>query len=286
MSKLTPLVRNRLKRGVGFFVGIVLFYAPFALLAKGIGLLFPTSLAGTAITDVHTACLRMPWGWLTMPWMWPTLGANPISWLPILVLPFVAAAFGPLFCGWLCPAGALPEHLSRIVPDKFKFDFKSSVEIVPLRYGFFAGFLLAPFVSTSICCSFCNFTHMQNLVSGVFGDFSGFVVFSTLGVMAATLWIVPLGLFTKGGRGWCLFLCPAGTVMGLTSHLTRKLTWGRRVRVDASACDSCGSCADVCPMRAIDMPEEEPTINYHLCNSCMDCVEACQSKTYQYKRPS
>lgn len=286
MSRLGPLAANRLKRVAGFFVGLVLFYAPFALLAKGVGLLFPASLAGTAIADVHTACLRMPWGWLTMPWMWGTLGANPISWLPIIVLPVAAVAAGPLFCGWLCPAGALPEHLSRIVPDKFKFDFKGMVHIVPLRYGFFAGFLLAPFVSASICCTFCNFTHMQNLVSGVFGDLSGFVVFTSLGVVAATLWIVPLGLFTKGGRGWCLFLCPSGTVMGLASHLTHKLPWARRVRVDAESCGSCGSCEEVCPMRAIEVAEEGPTINHHLCNECMDCVSSCPSQTYRYGKPS
>jgi len=137
VSRLKPLTANRLKRGIGFFVGIVLFYAPFALLARGAGLLFPASPAGTAISDVHTACVRMPLNWLTQPWMWPTLGSSPISWLPILVLPLAAVAVGPVFCGWLCPAGALPEHLGRALPDRFKFDFKGSVEIVPLRYGFF-----------------------------------------------------------------------------------------------------------------------------------------------------
>jgi len=151
---------------------------------------------------------------------------------------------------------------------------------------------------------------MQNIVSATFGDPSGFVYFSTLGVIAMALWIVPLGLFTKGGRGWCLFLCPAGTVMGLASHLSRRLPWGRRVRVDASACGSCGTCAGVCPMRAIDVgtrgtdtptPEESgsadapareiaaptgPSIDQHLCNECMDCARACPTGVFTYGRPS
>jgi len=299
-----PVLANRLKRLAGYAVGVVLFYAPFALLIRGFGLLFPASTAGTSIADVHSACLRMPFGWLTQPWMWPTLGSSPISFLPLLILPLAAIAFGPLFCGWLCPAGAFPEYLGRLIPDRFKFDFHGRVDIVPLRYGFFAGLLIVPFVASSITCSLCNFGQMQNIISAVFGDRSGFAYFSSMGILAATLWIVPLGMFTKGGRGWCLFLCPAGTVMGLSSKLTARLPWTMRVRVDASACTGCGTCEDVCPMRAIDPmevsvpivnadPDADPAaedlpvahaINNHLCIECQDCVSACPSNALKYRR--
>lgn len=276
---------NRLARLGGFAVGILLFYAPFALLIRGIIALTPNSVAGTSISDVHTACVRMPLGWLVQPWMWPSLGGNPISWLPILVLPAVAVLASPLFCGWICPAGAFPEFLGRVVPDRFKFDPLGRLDIVPLRYGFFAGFLFAPFVSSSICCSFCNFTHMQNIVSATFGDPSGLMLFSTMGVLAAALWIVPLGLFTKGGRGWCLFLCPAGTTMGLASHLTARFGWAARIRPRAHACTACGTCVGVCPMRAIELDDSDaPAINQHLCNGCLDCTKACSSSALTYGR--
>lgn len=297
-ARFAAIRKNRFARAGGFVAGVLLFYAPFALLIRGVGLLFPASLAGTSVADVHTACLRMPLGWLVQPWMWPTMGGNPISFLPVLVLPLAAVAAGPLFCGWLCPAGAFPEFLGRIVPDRFKFDFRGKVDIVPLRYGFFVGFLFAPFVSSSICCSFCNFTHMQNLVSAVFGDFSGYALWSTMGVLALTLWIVPLGLFTKGGRGWCMFLCPAGTTMGLASHLTSRFGWAARIRPHDGACTACGTCADVCPMRAIEThaaSAEEPdgspvvvgptlAINHHLCNECLDCTKACSNGALRYGR--
>lgn len=307
MSRLKALKTNRLMRVGGFFVGIVLFYAPFAALIRLSAVVFPTSPAASTISDVHSACLRMPIGWLAQPWMWPTMGGNPLSYLPLIVLPLAAVAAGPMFCGWLCPAGALPEHLGRLVPDRFKFDFKSRVDIVPLRYGFFVGFLFAPFISTSICCSFCNFTHMQNFVSGTFGDASGFAVFTSLGVIAAATWIVPLGLFTKGGRGWCMFLCPAGTTMGLASKLTAKWPWAARIRADHHTCTTCGTCSDVCPMRAIDLEPVDPpaeasseltpdpvapvvgasalAINHHLCNECLDCVQACPSGALRFGRP-
>jgi ferredoxin-type protein NapH len=291
------VARNRVKRLAGFAAGIVLFYAPFALVVRGVGMLAPNSLAGHSVADVHTACLRMPLGWLAQPWMWPTLGTNPISFLPVLVLPLAALAVGPMFCGWLCPAGALPEYLGRAVPDRFKFDFKGRVDIVPLRYGFFIGFLVAPFVSASICCSFCNFTHMQNIVSAAAGNLSGFAYFSSLGVLAAAVWIVPLGMLTRGGRGWCLFLCPAGTAMGLASAVSARAPWARRVREGRGACSSCGSCEDVCPMRAVSVsgfdgaePEEDggrvvaPQIDHHLCNECLDCVAGCPNQALEYRR--
>ncbi len=283
MSSAGRLRTNRLKRLAGFGVGLVLFYAPFALLVRAFGALAPGSLAGTSVSDVHTACLRMPLGWLAQPWMWPTLGDNPISWLPVLILPLSAVAAGPMFCGWLCPAGALPEYLGRLVPDRLKFDFKKSVEIVPLRYGFFAGFLLAPFVSASICCSFCNFTHMQGIVSALTGSLEWFAYFTSMGLLAAVVWIVPLGLFTKGGRGWCLFLCPAGAAMGMASGLTRKADRLWRVRTDESACTHCGTCEDVCAMRAATVEEDGgASIQHHLCTSCLDCVSACPSSALKF----
>lgn len=296
VPRSSGLAVNRLKRVGGFAAGVLLFYAPFALLVRGFGLMFPASTAATSVSDVHSACLRMPLGWMVQPWMWPTLGSSPISWLPIAILPLAAVALGPLFCGWLCPAGALPEFIGRMVPDRFKLDFKDTVDIVPLRYGFLAGILFVPFVASSICCSLCNFTHMQNLIGGVFGDPSGLLVISSMGIIAATLWIVPLGMFTKGGRGWCLFLCPAGTVMGFASWATRKLPWALRVRADASACTGCGTCQDVCPMRATGVthtaeptPLFEPvliaehTIDSHLCIQCQDCVSACPHGALAYR---
>lgn len=277
------LTINRLRRLGGFLAGVLLFYAPFALLVRAVGALSPRSLAGTSVSDAHTACLRMPWSWMIQPWMWPTLGGNPISWLPLLVLPVAAIAAGPLFCGWLCPAGALPEFLGRIVPDRFKVDLKQHTRIVPLRYGFFVGFLLAPFVSASICCSFCNFTHMQNIVSATFGDPAGLLYFTTMGFLAGFVWIVALGMMTVGGRGWCLFLCPAGTMQGLASRATARFGWSRRVRADGDACTSCGTCASVCSMRAVDVAAPAPAaVDHNLCNDCFDCTAACPTGAMRF----
>lgn len=290
------LRRNRLWRFGFFFVGVVLFYAPFALIARGVGLLFPATAAGTGIPDSHAACLRMPLGWLVQPWMWSWLDSNPLYYLPIAVLPLAAIAAGPLFCGWLCPAGAFPEFLSRLVPDRFKWNPKNTVEIVPIRYGFFVGFLFVPFVAASICCSFCNFTWMQNIISAVTGNVSNWFYLSTTGIATIVLWIVVLGLFTVGGRGWCLFLCPPGAFMSLVSSLTTRFRFLPRVHHDAVSCAGCSSCAEVCAVHAIEITEnpEAPgaaqladvKVNQYLCNVCLDCVRGCPSSSLKYGRRS
>jgi ferredoxin-type protein NapH len=67
-----------------------------------------------------------------------TIG-NPLYAL-IFILIAISFFVGPLFCGWLCPAG-LTEHLSRAMPSRLKFDLTGKVDPAPLRYGFLAGYI-------------------------------------------------------------------------------------------------------------------------------------------------
>ncbi len=282
----TGLRRNRLLRIGFFFVGLLLFYAPFAFFVQLLAPVFPGTSAANSVADVHTVCLRMPITWLVQPWLWSTMLGNPVYLFAVIVLPLAAVFGGPLFCGWVCPAGGITEHLGRIVPDRFKYDVHGKVPLAPVRYGFFVGLLLAPFVATGICCSFCNFTPMQNFLSAATGDFRGFLYFSTMSVFTMFVWLIPMGLFTKGGRGWCNFLCPVGAWSNLASTATGRLPFAVRVRHDASKCSGCGGCEDLCPPRAVTVrPEKEVDVSPYICNACLDCVKACPTGALRYGRP-
>jgi ferredoxin-type protein NapH len=89
------------------------------------------------------------------------------------------------------------------------------------------------------------------------------------------LWLVVLGLFTKGGRGWCNFLCPAGALMGLFHSIGSWLGIGRSMRIDASRCKSCKTCIPSCSSWAISVQDETVQIDSHACNVCMDCAQVC-----------
>ncbi len=51
--------------------------------------------------------------------------------------------------------------------------------------------------------------------------------------------------------------------------------------VDASACNSCGLCAESCPDTAIDMENGLPVIDFDLCQRCGHCVHVCDEAAMQ-----
>ncbi|MFN2290635.1 MAG: 4Fe-4S binding protein [Anaerolineae bacterium] len=260
-------------------LGVVLLYWPFALLTRA--LLWAT---GTPLLpDAHRICMRMPIQWLAQPWMYGTMIQQPLYLGSVLVLPAIALFVGPLFCGWLCPAGGITEYLSRLVPTRFQIDLSGKVNPVPLRYGFTGGMMIASFVGANVCCSFCNFTYTQNLISSIFGDFTGIAYWASFMIAGFVLWFFVLGLFTRGGRGWCNFLCPAGALQGLSHSLGRWLRIGRSVQIDQSLCRNCKTCVSTCPTWAISNKEGQTQINVHGCNVCMDCAKGCEHQAIAYK---
>ena len=174
----------------------------------------------------------MPIQWLGQPWMYGTIFSDPTYLVAVLVLPIAALFLGPLFCGWMCPAGQMTEFLSRVVPPRFQINLIGKVNPVPVRLGFMVGMMGVAYVGGNACCSFCNFTHTQNIINAGFGNFLGITYLASFTIVSFMLWFFVMGLFTRGGRGWCNFLCPAGALMGLTHRLGVKLKISRQVKID------------------------------------------------------
>jgi ferredoxin-type protein NapH len=267
------------RRFIFFLIGIVLLYAPFALLTRLI--LWVTNKPHVA--DAHSICMRMPIQWLGQPWMYGTIFSDPTYMVAVLFLPAIALLLGPLFCGWICPAGQLTEFISRLVPPRFQIDLSGKVNPVPVRYGFAIGMIGVAYIGGNACCSFCNFTHTQNIINAATGRFLGISYLASFAVVSFVLWFFVMGLFTKGGRGWCNFLCPAGALMGLAHYAGVKLKISRLIKIDRAACTNCKACAANCPAWAISTDKERPSeINYQGCNTCMDCANACPAKAIHY----
>ena len=280
LSQHWSVFLNRLVRFGFFLLGILLLYAPFAFLPKIILALTNSPYQA----DVHRICLRMPIQWLAQPWMYQTIVDGPTYWFAVLILPLAALFIGPLFCGWMCPAGQMTEFLSRLIPPRFQINLSAKIDPAPVRYGFTLGFMVVTFIGGNVCCSFCNFTHAQNLISAIFGDFAGLVYWTSFSIVSFVLWLVVLGLFTRGGRGWCNFLCPAGALMGLTHSIGTRLKIGRSVKIERTLCTNCKTCASICPAWAISNRGDKTEINTHSCTICMDCVKVCPQKAITYKQ--
>lgn len=273
------LRRHWLARFGFFLLGIVLLYAPFALLTRMVLWLSGSPL----VADAHRICLRMPIQWLAQPWMYGVMIEQPAYLGAVLVLPAVALFAGPVFCGWMCPAGGMTEYLSRLIPPRFQLDLGGKFNSVPIRYGFTVGMMVAAFIGGNVCCSFCNFSHAQNIISAGFGDFTGITYWASFTMLSFGLWFVVLGLFTKGGRGWCNLLCPAGALQGLTHSLGRWLRIGRSVQIENRLCSGCQTCASTCSSWAISSKDDVMDTNPHACNGCMDCTKVCSQNAIAYR---
>lgn len=267
-------IAYNLKRTGGYLLGFVLFYEPFMMFNKIAG----TFITDTSFSSIHVPCARIPLANIvTGEW----LAASPISLLFCLLLAVTSLWFGPLFCGKLCPAGGFSEFLGSLLPDKYKIDWAKLVPILPLRYGFFVGFLFSVWLGFGVPCTYCNYYSLEIFVN----LFITGHLLNNLASLIATFFLANLffGLFTKGGRGYCLFLCPVGTYNSLFHIMGRLLPGAFAMQINKGSCVGCTKCARNCPMRAITMQDNKAQINRKLCIICGKCAHSCPKQAICYQ---
>ena len=264
------------KRSWGYILGFMLFYTPFAYFQK---IIYYFCFGSWADLSIHSLCFRIQVEHL-FDGLLPLFG--PVFLLSFIILLLTSILWGPIYCGIFCPAGAVTEYLSRLIPDKYQINWSSYVDITAMRYGMLLAYVILPFLNTALACAYCNFYIFDLLVNYIFW---GYLVSLTSSMwITLILWLVVFGLLTKGGRGFCLFLCPVGAVQNLVSALTEGLPWAKRVRIREQHCVGCSRCTQYCPMEAINMVEKKAVLNPHQCIGCRECMEHCPTKAIFYGR--
>lgn len=239
--------------------------------------LFGSFFPETGFTSLHIPCARVP---LSQLFTDELVYTSTVSLLLCLLLAVISLWFGPLFCGRLCPAGAFGEFLSSLLNDKYKIDWIKYFPINPVRYGFFIGFIFSSWIGIASPCIYCNYYAFELFVSSL--------LTFTLPMMSASLLLtffmanIMLGLFTKGGRGYCNFLCPIGTASSLFHIAGQYLPGPFKMQVNAQKCISCQKCANICPMRAITVDGHKAEINITRCIICGKCSCNCPVKAITY----
>ena len=173
------------------------------------------------------------------------------GYLLLFLVPTVTALFvGRLFCGYVCPFGALQELLH----------VKKLRRVIPARWMRFLRFL--PYAILAYVVA-------RVLVTGVL-TWSGttpFKAFFTFGGTPLTYAIS--GLFALLSilifRPFCRLFCPLGAWLSLLSHAS-----SFRVRV-GSDCIGCGKCDDACSFGAMDHGRGDAAD----CLLCGECIHAC-----------
>ncbi len=163
-----------------------------------------------------------------------------------------------IFCGWLCPFGALQELLNKAavalkvpqirVPDGLQ------ERLFAVKYAIFLGLLVLTFFAYDLAIAASNVE-----------PFKAAIVFrfdAPLAAVAYAVVLLGIGLFIE--RFYCRFVCPLGAGLAILGRV-RMFNWLKR-RVECG--NPCHRCEAVCPTGAIRRSGE---IDMNECFYCLDC---------------
>lgn len=158
--------------------------------------------------------------------------------------------WGRVFCGFLCPFGALQDLLEKVVPRRFQRKMPGPVHerAIYVKYAVLAlivGLAAAP-------------SHM-----GVYQYFEPFATVFYLS-RSPLLWAIAGSILVASAvipRFYCRYACPLGAALGLASLVSI-------FRIDrVEQCDYCKVCEFACPTGAISGPD----IDFKECVRCNIC---------------
>ncbi|MEM9584355.1 MAG: 4Fe-4S binding protein [Pseudomonadota bacterium] len=169
-----------------------------------------------------------------------------------------------LFCGWLCPFGALQEFAAKIA--QFLGIRQITVSATwDARLKWVKYVVLAALVSVAIIAP----THIDKAaeVEPFKTAITTFFIREWYYVAYAVFWLLLSSVLFKG---FCRYVCPLGALMAI-GGLFRRRDWIKR-RVECGS--PCQLCKVKCQYGAI---EKSGKIRYDECFQCLDCVTVHES---------
>ena len=194
---------------------------------------------------------------------------NGFSWDFFLLEPLIFILWGSVaasllfwgrgvYCGWLCPFGALQELLNRIAKamsiPQIKVPWGLHERAWPIKYVIFLGLFGMSLYSFEIAEQLAEVEPFKTSIVLTFLRTWPFVLYAVI--------LLGIGLFIE--RFFCRYLCPLGGALGIPGRL-RMNEWLRRHKECGSPCHRC---AKECMVQAI---HPDGQINPNECLQCLHC---------------
>lgn len=183
-----------------------------------------------------------------------------------LVMIVATVLFGRVFCGWLCPLGALlmlVDKLGRIILKNMAVARVIMLDTLhPFRY-YWLIFLTTVFILGSNWVFFLTpFALFSHEIVRILQDS---VPWLLIGIIAGTLFF---------SRVWCSVLCPTGVLLSLIARI-------RLFRYQVSGnCVHCGKCTEICSSGSAPM---DHGLSAEWCLTCGSCQKVCPTKAISWR---
>ena len=221
----------------------------------------------------------------------------------------VTLLLGRVWCGWLCPLGAVlditparrgkryePDPTPRLRSVKY---ILLALILVAALLGNLTFMILDPLTLLYRTAATALWPALVALISGAEnvlyrlplaqgaidrfeGAFRGVLLpleqpAYGMGMLVLLIFAGILALNAVRDRFWCRYLCPLGALLGLVS----RMAWLRREV--GGVCTECQRCARACPMGTID-PVRQFASDPAECTVCLECVPVCAKAGQHFTR--
>lgn len=198
--------------------------------------------------------------------------ANPfiIATLLGLIILFLTVFLGRIFCGWLCPLGAIQELLYRISngaqkgKKKYLLTAKWDKKLKFFKYFILLmNIVLASLLFQAIYMAACPVIALANI--------GNYILISAIILSAFLIASVFVERFA------CRYLCPYGALMSIILKISNKIKLPRlMLKINKDMCVNCELCSSNCPMQ-IDV-DEKVKVTDSDCIMCFRCKAKCPLK--------